>query len=348
MAMDIEKQTNAKPREGHSEEYEFTVMPRQVKDPARADDLLTDTDHDYGGFGKYRKIIVLIFLGLVVIVAGGYLLYDKFIKKELDEASDIPAIIIPDQERIEDDKDADGLNVSQEEKHATNPLLSDTDGDGLSDGDEVNIYTTDPMLSDTDGDGFDDGREVAGGYSPLINISQKASSEVIQLWTQRIADFSLHEPTPTTLRLKAPVDATQPKVVYTNVQYKYGLELPAVLTHREADEGRLVGIYISGTNPEGGPLEDPINLSIAVKVTSQTLKEWVSFQYAGVGYDSLEEKNINGIATVRLFGVKDDVCAQNKTFYSKDNTIIVLTWTCNQNTPFAPLYEQIAQSLKFQ
>lgn len=35
----------------------------------------------------------------------------------------------------------------------------DTDGDGLRDGDEVDVYGTSPILADTDGDGVDDGRD---------------------------------------------------------------------------------------------------------------------------------------------------------------------------------------------
>jgi predicted RNA binding protein with dsRBD fold (UPF0201 family) len=42
----------------------------------------------------------------------------------------------------------------------------DTDDDGLSDFDEVNIYGTDPNNSDTDGDGINDGDEIAFGYDP--------------------------------------------------------------------------------------------------------------------------------------------------------------------------------------
>ena len=37
----------------------------------------------------------------------------------------------------------------------------DTDGDGLTDAEEVNVYRTDPGKADTDGDGIDDGTEVA-------------------------------------------------------------------------------------------------------------------------------------------------------------------------------------------
>jgi hypothetical protein len=59
------------------------------------------------------------------------------------------------------DSDGDGLSDDDELNiHGTDPLLPDTDGDGLDDGDEVNQHGTDPLLPDTDGDGFGDGDEV--------------------------------------------------------------------------------------------------------------------------------------------------------------------------------------------
>lgn len=45
-------------------------------------------------------------------------------------------------------------------------ISSDTDGDGLFDREEVEVYKTDPKLKDTDGDGIDDGVEVDNGYNP--------------------------------------------------------------------------------------------------------------------------------------------------------------------------------------
>ena len=44
--------------------------------------------------------------------------------------------------------------------YETNPTLEDTDGDGLNDGDEINVHFTEPLSVDTDEDGLSDGDEV--------------------------------------------------------------------------------------------------------------------------------------------------------------------------------------------
>lgn len=53
--------------------------------------------------------------------------------------------------------------------YGTDPNDSDTDNDGLNDGDEVNTYGTDPNDSDTDNDGFSDSLEVS--MSPIVDDS---------------------------------------------------------------------------------------------------------------------------------------------------------------------------------
>ncbi len=59
------------------------------------------------------------------------------------------------------DTDGDRLTDYEEvTKYKTNPTVPDSDGDGLSDGDEVITYHTSPVAKDSDGDGLSDGEEV--------------------------------------------------------------------------------------------------------------------------------------------------------------------------------------------
>ncbi len=64
------------------------------------------------------------------------------------------------------DSDGDGLTNAEELEAGTSVTKADTDGDGLGDREEVKVYGTDPKDVDTDGDTYLDGQEVAGGYNP--------------------------------------------------------------------------------------------------------------------------------------------------------------------------------------
>lgn len=74
-----------------------------------------------------------------------------------------PAVSRPSLLRVlapGDDLDHDGLTAGEEvDVWGTDPLSPDTDGDGVSDGDEV-AAGLDPRAADTDGDGVDDGADV--------------------------------------------------------------------------------------------------------------------------------------------------------------------------------------------
>jgi len=70
-------------------------------------------------------------------------------------------------EELEDlDTDGDGLTDAEEIEAGTDLENVDTDQDGLGDREEVQVYGTDPFDADTDKDGFLDGQEVAAGYNP--------------------------------------------------------------------------------------------------------------------------------------------------------------------------------------
>ncbi len=69
---------------------------------------------------------------------------------------------------LDPDTDHDGLTDGEEINiYKTNPTNPDTDGDGLTDGEEVKKWHTDPLNPDSDHDGYPDGKEVRNGYNPL-------------------------------------------------------------------------------------------------------------------------------------------------------------------------------------
>ncbi len=65
-----------------------------------------------------------------------------------------------------EDTDGDGLTDYKEKSKGTDPLKKDTDDDGLNDKDEIE-KGTDPINPDTDDDGLKDGEEIALGTDPI-------------------------------------------------------------------------------------------------------------------------------------------------------------------------------------
>ena len=65
------------------------------------------------------------------------------------------------------DSDGDGLSNGEEQELGTDPDDSDTDNDGLSDDDEVNQHRSNPLQADTDADGLSDSDEIEFGTNLL-------------------------------------------------------------------------------------------------------------------------------------------------------------------------------------
>jgi len=69
------------------------------------------------------------------------------------------------------DTDGDGLTDGDEVlTHGTSPILSDTDSDSLSDSDEINVHQSNPILVDSDNDGLPDGDEI-NLHNTNVNVS---------------------------------------------------------------------------------------------------------------------------------------------------------------------------------
>ena len=88
----------------------------------------------------------------------------------------------------QEDQDNDGLTALQEFQRGTNVRVADTDGDGLSDGEEVAAgedgFVANPLNADTDGNSLRDGLEVLVVSSPTrirtiaISRARSIGSEV--------------------------------------------------------------------------------------------------------------------------------------------------------------------------
>ncbi len=101
--------------------------------------------------------------------SGGALPYTQTGPRALVTRSVVPSEIAGYRVLVvrDNDPDGDGLLDDEERSHGTDPVDPDTDGDGLSDGDEVNRHGTDPTDEDSDGGGTSDGVEVRWGTDPL-------------------------------------------------------------------------------------------------------------------------------------------------------------------------------------
>lgn len=73
------------------------------------------------------------------------------------------------------DSDGDGFLDQYEELIGTDPNNPDTDGDGLTDLEEISVFGTSPLLADTDGDGVPDGEDDLDGDG-LLNREEKERS----------------------------------------------------------------------------------------------------------------------------------------------------------------------------
>ena len=84
-----------------------------------------------------------------------------------------------------DDTDGDLLSdIDEIARSFSNPLVFDsdkidTDSDEITDYDELTLYGTDPFVSDSDSDGVMDGTELKLGLNPLLNDSDQTVETVI-------------------------------------------------------------------------------------------------------------------------------------------------------------------------
>lgn len=67
-------------------------------------------------------------------------------------------------------------NLSEQKTNSATPIIRDTDGDGLTDADELNLYKTSPYITDSDSDGLADKQEVDNKTDPNCPVGQTCTS----------------------------------------------------------------------------------------------------------------------------------------------------------------------------
>lgn len=121
---------------------------------------MTDENNNFRAPGKFSRaqkfgVAGLAVLGFLVVLGWGFDLVQR-----IQSPIQGNVAVSPDNSRP-NSSCPDG-DCSQEEELRN----KDTDGDGLSDWEELNVHDTSPYLEDTDGDGIMDGEEVERGSDP--------------------------------------------------------------------------------------------------------------------------------------------------------------------------------------
>lgn len=99
------------------------------------------------------------------------------------------------------------------EDTGTSPTNRDSDGDGLSDGEEVNTWHSNPNVTDSDADGFTDGFEVNTGFNPTS--AQSTPDEFAALRPAR--EFRFGAANGISYRIEGSTDAQNWTTLETNI-----------------------------------------------------------------------------------------------------------------------------------
>ncbi|MBN2394157.1 MAG: protein kinase [Anaerolineae bacterium] len=120
-------------------------------------------------------VLTLLSVFCIVLTIAGTVLYNQFIKErdKRDEATVAAAAAAATAVWLDQDEDGDGLPNWEEVERGTKPRIADSDGDTLSDGEEVHgwnrngeTFHTDPNKWDTDDDGDPDNTDPDPGQLP--------------------------------------------------------------------------------------------------------------------------------------------------------------------------------------
>ncbi len=150
---------------------EYTAVLREILD---TEFFVEDTDFYYKNF-QFEELKQWLIKGI------------WYFDKKYSELIYRPIGIAPVATSLDEDG-ADGggggFGAMVDPRILEEPNGEDSDGDGISDLDETDIFGTDPQLADTDGDGVNDGLENQNGLDPLFGAPEDK-----QQFDEMVAEF---------------------------------------------------------------------------------------------------------------------------------------------------------------
>lgn len=105
--------------------------------------------------GQRVALVALLLVGVVTLGLGFYKVRSQIVRPfeaQISRAKSDQLAQFFDQQKVQEDTEA--------------LKKKDTDGDTLSDYDELNVHKTSPYLKDTDSDSYDDATEIKSGHDP--------------------------------------------------------------------------------------------------------------------------------------------------------------------------------------
>jgi hypothetical protein len=200
--------------------------------------------------------------------------------------SDVSFLVTREVRFFGDAQDNDGIAITSNEGNANiGPRLllvrlKDTDGDGLSDDSETNLFHTNPTLADTDHDGFTDGQEVLlYGTDPLSSVPGPPSitvppaGQTVNVGSTVNFTVSANGTPPLAYQwyfTNAVVSATNSNLTLPNVQlYESGNYSVRVSNSAGAVTSTLAQLIVQAIPPAPLPVYDPLGYVVGTPLDGQ-------------------------------------------------------------------------------
>lgn len=134
----------------------------------QSEDILAEQQNQYQNNQQLSRNQKIAIGGLAVFAFFVLILYGVYMQQTISGQFDYSDVEVAEETT---DGLCTGANCQKEDSEVS--LRSkDTDGDGLSDWDELNVYLTSPYLEDSDSDGYPDKKEIDTENDPNCPIGR--------------------------------------------------------------------------------------------------------------------------------------------------------------------------------